>query len=208
MPGMVDRRAERGENTRRHLVETATRLFAERGYEATPVELVLAEAGVSRGALYHHFASKEALFEAALEGVQTRVAEAVRDAARAAGDPLGALRAGCATWLELAREPAVRRIVLLDAPWVVGWQRWREIDQRHSLGAVRTSLRALSRQGLLPAELVDVHAHVLLAALTEVALLIAQAAEPQAVTERAASVVAQLLDRLIAPSVDLPTANP
>ena len=198
---MTDRRAERGEVTRRHLVEVATRLFAERGYEATPVELVLAEAGVSRGALYHHFASKEALFEAALEAVQTTVAAAVRDAARRAPDPLGALRAGCATWLELARDPVVRRIVLLDAPVVVGWQRWREIDQRHSLGAVRASLLRLARQGRLPAALVDVEAHVLLAALTEVALLVAQAEEPAAVTEHAGAVVAQLLDRLVAPPV-------
>jgi AcrR family transcriptional regulator len=191
---VTDRRAERGEATRRHLVETATRLFAERGYEATPIELVLAEAGVSRGALYHHFVSKEALFEAALDATQAGVA--VRDAARRAGDPLGALRAGCATWLALARDPVVRRIVLLDAPGVVGWERWREIDQRHSLGAVTASLRALASEGRLTRALVDVHAHVLLAALTEVALLIAQADDPEAATERGEAVVERLLSGL------------
>jgi AcrR family transcriptional regulator len=193
---VTDRRAERGEATRRHLVETATRLFAERGYEATPVELVLAEAGVSRGALYHHFASKEALFEAALDATQAGVAVAVRDAARRAGDPLGALRAGCAIWLALARDPVVRRIVLLDAPGVVGWERWREIDQRHSLGAVTASLRALAAEGRLTRALVDVHAHVLLAVLTEVALLIAQADDPEAATERGEAVVERLLSGL------------
>ena len=193
---MTDRRAERGEATRRHLVETATRLFAERGYEATPIELVLAEAGVSRGALYHHFASKEALFEAALDATQAGVAVAVRDAARRAGDPLGALRAGCATWLALAQDPVVRRIVLLDAPGVVGWERWREIDQRHSLGAVTASLRALASEGRLTRALVDVHAHVLLATLTEVALLIAQADDPEAARERGEAVVERLLSGL------------
>ncbi|HEY2702200.1 MAG TPA: helix-turn-helix domain-containing protein [Candidatus Dormibacteraeota bacterium] len=194
---MTDRRAERGEATRRHLVATATRLFAERGYEATPIELVLAEARVSRGALYHHFASKEALFEAALDATQAGVAAAVRDAARRAADPLGALRAGCATWLALARDPAVRRIVLLDAPGVVGWERWREIDQRHSLGAVMASLRALANEGRLPRALVDVHAHVLLAGLTEVALLIARAEDPEVATERGEAVVARLLSGLV-----------
>ncbi len=193
---MTDRRAERGEATRRHLVETATRLFAERGYEATPIELVLGEAGVSRGALYHHFASKEALFEAALDVTQAGVAAAVRDAAGRADGPLGALRAGCATWLALARDPAVRRIVLLDAPGVVGWERWREIDERHSLGAVRASLRALANEGRLPRALVDVHAHVLLAGLTEVALLIARADDPEVATERGEAVVASLLSGL------------
>jgi AcrR family transcriptional regulator len=192
----MDRRAEKGEATRRRLVETATRLFAERGYEDTPVELVLAEAGVSRGALYHHFASKEALFEAALDATQAGVAVAVRNAARHAADPLGALRAGCAAWLALARDPVVRRIVLLDAPGVVGWQRWREIDLRHSLGAVRASLRAMAGEGRLSPQLVDVHAHVLLAALTEVALLIAQADDVEHATARAEAVVAQLLDGL------------
>lgn len=194
----MDGRVERGDRTRRRLVETATRLFAERGYEDTPVELLLTEAGVSRGALYHHFPSKEALFEAVLDEAQAQVAIAVRDAARRASDPRGALRAGCAAWLGLARDPVVRRIVLLDAPGVVGWKRWREIDERHSLGAVRVSLRRIASAGGLPAELVDVHAHVLLAALTEVALLIARADDAAAATAGAEETVSRLLDGLLA----------
>jgi hypothetical protein len=88
----------------------------------------------------------------------------------------------------------VRRIVLVDAPGVVGWQRWREIDLRHSLGAVRVSLRRLVGEGRLPAQLLDVHAHVLLAAMTELALLIAQADEPDAEAKRADAALTQLLE--------------
>ncbi len=194
----MDGRAERGDRTRRHLVETATRLFAERGYEETPIELLLTEAGVSRGALYHHFASKEALFEAVLDEAQAGVAVAVRDASRRAPDPRAALRAGCAAWLALARDPVVRRIVLLDAPGVVGWERWREIDERHSLGAVRVSLRRIAGVSGLPSALVDIHAHVLLAALTEVALLIARADDAAEATAGAEETVTRLLDGLLA----------
>lgn len=194
----MDGRVERGEATRRHLVETATALFAERGYDDTPVELVLDRAGVSRGALYHHFPSKEALFEACLEGVQARVALEVRDAARGAVDPLAGLRAGCGAWLRLARDPVVRRIVLVDAPAVVGWRRWREIDQRHSLGLVRASLRALAGEGRMAVGMVDMQAHLLLAALTEVALLIAEAGEEvDAASARAEEAVGRLLAGLV-----------
>lgn len=192
----MDRRAERGEATRNHLLETATRLFTERGYDHTPIELVISEAGVSRGALYHHFPSKVALFDAALDAVQARVAVAVRDAARSAVTPLGALRAGCAAWLDLARDPVVRRIVILDAPGVVGWQRWREVDLRHSLGAVRVSLRRLAGEGRLPAQLVDVHAHVVLAAMTELALLIAQSDDVERESARADAALSRLLEGL------------
>jgi len=192
----MDGRAERGETTYRHLLDTATRLFAERGYDHTPIELVVTEAGVSRGALYHHFPTKVALFDACLDTVQARVAVAVRDAARAAVTPLGALRAGCAAWLDLARDPVVRRIVLIDAPGVVGWRRWREIDLAHSLGAVRVSLRRLAGEGRLQAPLLDVHAHLLLAAMTELALLIAEADDPDAEARRADSVLSQLLEGL------------
>jgi hypothetical protein len=126
------------------------------------------------------------------------VAVAVREAARGVADARGALRAGCSAWLALARDPVVRRIVLLDAPGVVGWRRWREIDQRHSLGAVRASLRRIAGAGTAERGLAEVHAHVLLAALSEVALLIAEADDPDEATARAAQTVNRLLDGLLA----------
>src|SRR4051794_6830982 len=130
-----DRRIERGQASRRHLLEIAARLFTERGYEATSITDVLERARLSRGAFYHHFQSKEALFEAVLEMVEEHVGMTLREAAAGASDPVEAIRIGCRAWLDMASEDReVVQITLVDAPSVVGWERWREIDERHGLG--------------------------------------------------------------------------
>src|SRR6185369_10282804 len=128
----MSRRIEQGQATKQQLVEVATGLFAEHGYGGTSIEAVLAASGVSRGALYHHFSSKEVLFEAVLEAVETSITARIVDAARHADTPVAALRSGCRAWLRVADDPVAHQIALLDAPSVVGWQRWREIDGRHA----------------------------------------------------------------------------
>src|SRR5262250_2071882 len=112
----MNKNVERGQATRAHLIDVATRLFTERGYDGTSIKAVLAEAGVSRGSLYHHFPGKDALFWAVLEGVATRVAGQLADAERDAPDPVAALRAGCLAWIRLAGDQVVRQTVLIDAP--------------------------------------------------------------------------------------------
>jgi len=171
----MDRRIDRGQATRQRLLESATRLFTERGYEATSIEMVLADTGVSRGALYHHFDGKGSLFTAVLEATEARVAAVVAAAAASAAEPLGALRAGCEAWLRLAASDAtIRRIVLIDAPTVVGWSAWRAIDDRYALGLLKAGLSAVAAAGRIAPETVDVYAHLLLAALVEASLLIAR----------------------------------
>jgi AcrR family transcriptional regulator len=196
---MPDLRVERGKATRERLIEAARVLFGERGYDATSIEAVLDSAGVARGALYHHFATKEALFDAVLDRVVGDIAEAVADAARAAADPVASLRAGCAAWLRMALDPAVQRIVLLDPPAVVGWSRWREIDEQHTLGGLRTSLELIAGQGRLPADNVDLLSHMVLAAVNEAALMIARAEDPEQALRRGQEAVDTLLDRLVTP---------
>jgi AcrR family transcriptional regulator len=193
----VNRRVEQGEATRRELVAVARRLFAERGYDGTSVEAVLEETGVSRGALYHHFPSKQALFEAVLVAVEADVMSTVTAAARASTDPVQSLRAGCAAWLRLARDPEVQRIELIDAPAVVGWQRWRELAEGSALGQLKTSLQRVAETGRLPASSVDMLGHMLLAALNEVALLVARAEEPDAAVDGGQAAVDELLERLL-----------
>src|SRR5262249_36770443 len=122
----MSRRIERGQATRQRLLATAARLFAERGYEATSIEEMLQELQVSRGALYHHFDSKEALFEAVLHDIEAEVAEATVVASRGARDPAAALRAGCEAFLELALTPRIRHILLIDAPAPLASHKWRE----------------------------------------------------------------------------------
>jgi len=194
---MTDLRLEKGKATRDRLIEAARRLFGKRGYEATSIEAVLAAARVKRGSLYHHFQSKEALFDAVLDRQVAGISRAVGLAARAAGpDPVETLRAGCSRWLRMALDPAIQRIVLLDAPAVVGWKRWRQLDEQHTLGGLRANLKRIARQGRLPAGEVDVLAHMLLAALSEAAILIARAEDPRAALAAGQDAVDTLVDRL------------
>jgi AcrR family transcriptional regulator len=194
----VNRKVEKGQATRRQLVAAATRLFAARGYEATSVEAVLDEAGVSRGALYHHFEDKRALFEAVLESVETDLAAVVLRAAEASGDPRKSLQAGCRAWLSSLRDPVVRRIVLVDAPSVVGWERWREIDECHWFGLLKEGLAEALPPGRHDPTTVDVLAHMLLAALNELAFVIARAEDTEVATRAGEAALSDLLERLLA----------
>jgi len=195
----VDRRQDRGQATRDQLVTEATRLFAERGFDATSVEAVLDAAGVSRGSLYHHFKSKEALFEAVLDAAEVRIGEATLLAAAGAGDdPVAVLRAGALEWIRLAGDPVVQRIVLIDAPAVLGWERWREIEEQNALGNLRFAMQAVADDGRIDATLVDPFAHMLLAAINELALIVARAADTAAAQHQAETAVDELLTRLLA----------
>jgi AcrR family transcriptional regulator len=187
----------RGEATRAQLIAIATSLFASRGYEDTSIEAVLREAGVSRGSLYHHFAGKEALFEAVLDDVEVRVGGAVVAAAGEAAGPVAALRAGFLAWIRIAGDPVVQRILLIDAPSVLGWERWRAMEERHALGLIRATLQAVADGGSLRPDLVDVLAHVLLASVNEVALLVARSEDPDSAMTAGADAIDQLLQRLL-----------
>jgi len=186
----------RGEATRGQLIAVATGMFAEHGYEDTSIEAVLREAGVSRGSLYYHFASKEALFEAVAEAVETSVGEQTLAAARDADGPVAALRAGFIAWIQLAGHPVVRRILLIDAPSVLGWERWRAMEEYHALGAIRAVLEVIAWEGKLRPELVGTFAHVLLASVNEVALLVARSQDEDAAMKFGADTIDELLQRL------------
>jgi AcrR family transcriptional regulator len=191
-------KVEKGQATRRELLAAATQLFAAQGYDDTSIDNVLEAAGVSRGALYHHFAGKEALFEAVLEEVEVQLAAEVTAAAEATGDPRQMLQAGCLAWLQRLRDPVVRRIVLVDAPAVVGWARWREIDECHWFGLLKSALAESLPPSRLDATSLDVLAHMLLAALNELAFVIARADDPDAAAQAGEAAVVDLLGRLLA----------
>ena len=151
----ADKRLEKGQETRRAIVETATRLFAERGYAAVSIETVLAACQISRGALYHHFASKEELLEAAFEAVEIDVTAKVLASAANASGAAAAVQAGCEAFLDLTQDPVVRQIMLTDAPSVLGWDKWREIDERHAFGLMKAALEPAAQEAGIPAALVD-----------------------------------------------------
>jgi AcrR family transcriptional regulator len=194
----LDKRVVRGQATREQLVGVATRLFAERGFDGTSIEAVLDEAGVSRGSLYHHFPSKEALFEAVFLALEDRVGEdLMRAAVGAGGDSMAGLRAGCLEWMRLAGDPVVQRVVLIDAPAVLGWQRWREVEEAHALGLLKAAMQVAANEGRIDAELADAFAHVVLATLNELALLIARSDDRAAAQRSSQAAVDQLLTRLL-----------
>ena len=188
-----DLRVARGQATRERLIATARELFGRDGYDATSIEAVLRDAGVARGSLYHHLENKTSHLDAVLDRV---VAEIAAEAARAHDDPVEGLRAGCGAWLRMALDPAVQRISLVDAPAVVGWSRWRELDEQHTLGGVRRSLQRIADSGRLPSDQVDVLAHMLLASVSEAALLIPHAQDPEAALQAGQAAFDTLLDRL------------
>jgi AcrR family transcriptional regulator len=190
-------KAERGQATRQQIVAEATRLFAA-GYEAASIDAVLRACGISRGALYHHFASKEALFTAVLEAEEARIAEALMASTQGLTSPLDMLRAGCSAWLNMAASDlSVRRIVLTDAPSVVGWEAWRDIDSRHGLGLLKAAFRLAAQLGHLRESRVDAYAHALLAVLTEMALMVARADNRSAAAEAGRDAVELVLSQLM-----------
>jgi AcrR family transcriptional regulator len=197
LPESVNQNVARGAVTRDHLLTTATALFAERGYEATSIEGVLHAAVVSRGSLYHHFKGKEALFEAVLEELETDVGRRTVEAAAGATDPTAALRAGCLEWVKIARDPVVQRILLIDAPSVLGWDRWRALEERHALGLIKEVIGMIAEQGGLATELVDVFSHVILAAINEIALLIARSEQPDTAMDLGIGAIDEVLSRLL-----------
>jgi AcrR family transcriptional regulator len=192
---VADQRIEKGRATRDRLVEAGREAFGTRGYEATSIAEILDAAGVAKGALYHHFETKAALFDAVLDRVVQEIAEAAADRARRAPDPAASLKAGCGAWLEMTLDPAIQRIALLDAAAVVGWARVREIDDRHTLSGMRRNLERLAEQSGLDAD-IDLLAHMVLAAVNEAALFIVRADDPRAALAVGRQAVDSLIDRL------------
>jgi AcrR family transcriptional regulator len=192
--------AERSESTRAALIEAARRLFAERGYAGVGTEEIVRAAQVTRGALYHHFAGKRELFEAAYEAVEADLAKRIADGALNAGasSPLEAMRAGAAMFLAACTEPEAQRIALLDGPSVLGWDRWREIAAEHGLGLIEGTLQAAVDAGAIDPQPVRPLAHVLMGALDEAAMLVARADDPEAMRAEVGRTLDSLLDGLSA----------
>lgn len=176
-------REERAEATRAQLIAAATELFAERGYAEVGTEDVVRRAGMTRGALYHHFPDKRELFAAVYERLEQELVTSIgeRLASSAAGfDAIELLTSGIRSFLDECARPAVVRIGLLDAPTVLGWARWREVGERYGLGLVISSLEYGMQTGALRHQPVRPLALLLLAALGEAAQLIAHAEHPDA----------------------------
>lgn len=189
--------AERAEATRAALVASARRLFVEKGYFDTGTEEIVRDAAVTRGALYHHFTDKKALFLAVFEAVETDLMSAA--GARVAGDAFGRLSAGLLGFLDASLTPEVQRVLLIDGPAVLGWQEWRALEAQYGLGAIRQLLSDAIAEGTISPQPVDPLANILLAAVDEAALYIANNENPRVARDTAAVSMNTVLGGLARP---------
>jgi AcrR family transcriptional regulator len=176
---------ERTESTREALILAARRLFTERGYEQVGTEEVVRAAGVTRGALYHHYGDKASLLEAVYNRIEAESTERVARIVLGSElhSPLEAMKAGIEAFLEECEKPELRQIALHDAPAVLGWERWREIGAANGLGLIEASLGAAIEAGEIRPVPVKPTAHLLMGALDEAAMLLARDDRPEARTE-------------------------
>ncbi|HEX4564711.1 MAG TPA: TetR/AcrR family transcriptional regulator [Solirubrobacteraceae bacterium] len=194
---MRSRKAEQSLETRSALIAAARELFAARGYADVGTEEIVRAAGVTRGALYHHFDGKRELFEAVYEELERELVEQVAQSAELqTSDPLEILRIGALAFLDASEDPAVQRIALLDAPAVLGWLRWREIGMRYGLGVVQATLQAAVDAGVIDEQPVEPLAHMILGAIDEGAMLVARADDGGKTRAAVGASVTRFLDAL------------
>lgn len=191
--GMTNKKAEVAARTRAALEAAARKLFETRGFAAVSAEEIVAAAGVTRGALYHHYNGKEGLFEAVAEAAMQRLHENIAPAPGGATDAVDALKQGVRRFLELSAAPRTQRVLFIDAPLVLGWQRWRQMDARYGLGLLKRAVAAGMAQGCLRPGPPEMVAQVLLSAMIETSMIIAAAPRKREARAQAES----LLDRVI-----------
>jgi AcrR family transcriptional regulator len=194
-------RAEQVAQTRAALVAAGRALFGRSGFAATSVEDLAREAGVTTGALYHHFPTKAALFEAVFELVHGELMAASGQAAQQAAGIVEALTEGLVAFLDKVLEPDVQRIVITDAPSVLGPARFTELDERHAFGAIVAGLEAATQLGALQVDDPQTLARLLLGALTRGGMLIASSADPLGTRDAVAAALRAIL-RGLAPRPD------
>ena len=186
-----------GAATRAELMRVARALFAERGYAAVGTEEIVARANVTRGALYHHFADKKDLFRAVHEELEEELVAGVGKRIAGIEDPWELAVTGVRAFLDACQnDRALRQIALIDAPAVLGWEEWREIDARYGLGLVTFGLRNGMDAGVFRERDVTPLAHLLIGAMTEAALMVANASDPYAARREAEPALLALLEGL------------
>jgi AcrR family transcriptional regulator len=191
--------AERRAATIGEVLDAARKLFGARGFADTTVDDIAARAGVAKGAVYHHFASKEEIFARVVETIQAELAAAqIPETSSSPRDPLDMIAAGVLRYLLAICAPDIKRILLIDGPAVLGWQKWRDIDMRYFGALTKAGLaNALGDKGS-PRE-IEPLAHLLMGAIMEAALVCATAEHPRKVAKELSAGIRALLGGLVNP---------
>lgn len=172
------RKAEQSEATRAALIAAGRALFAERGFADTATEEIVQRAGVTRGALYHHFKDKTDLFRAVVEQLEGEVTAKTGEAALNAGGIWEGIIAATERFLDECLDPAIRRIILIDAPSALGLQTWRAIERKYGLALIQMALETAMNEGLIDRQPVEPLSHIVAGAINEAALTIGAADDP------------------------------
>jgi AcrR family transcriptional regulator len=162
--------AERRAATIESILKAGRLLFGERGFAATTIDDIAEQARVAKGAVYHHFATKEAVFEAVFDQVSRALVQEIDRAVRAEKDVLAAMVAGTQHYFAACAKGPTGQIILRDGPAVLGWERWREIDAQHFGGKIPRAIAAAMDAGLIARQPVEPLARLLLGAVTEAAV--------------------------------------
>jgi AcrR family transcriptional regulator len=185
---------ERTRATTGQLIDAARELFAADGYAATSLDAVVEKAGVTKGALYHHFASKRELFAAVYDREQRALADLIDLSSKSRRDPLERFHAGCHAFFEGSLDPGTQRITLIDAPGALGWERMREIEAKYSTAQLREALKAVIAAGRIEVRPIEPLTHLLLGALCEAAMMVARSKNPRQEARRSLRELRALVD--------------
>jgi AcrR family transcriptional regulator len=188
------RRDEDARATREALIDAALELFTRRGYAEVGTEQIVQRAKLTRGALYHHFDDKRDLFRAVLEAVEADLVERIAARMDGVSDRWEVMLTGTRAFLDACEEPAVKQIALMDAPAVLGWREWREIDERYWLGLMKAALGAAIDAGVLRPAPLDALCHLMLGAMAEAAFVIANADDPVTARQESEAALFALLE--------------
>ena len=215
VPGVtgVTRRQQYSATTKRALIDVAEELFTESGYANTSLDAIVAGARVTKGALYHHFSGKQALFEAVFERVETDASKSINKALSDKRDPWEKAQAGLGAFLEIVQQPRYRRIVIQEGPAVLGYERFREQEERSTFGSVLDIVRSVLGAGdwELDEGMLQTFARIFFGAMSSAGESVATAEDPEMAAWRVEAAIGFMITgfRTLADSgIDLPTAPP
>jgi AcrR family transcriptional regulator len=205
----VSRRQQYSASTKRALVDVAAKLFTEQGYGATSLDQIVAGARVTKGALYHHFSGKQAVFEAVFEKVESDASARIRKALKGSRDPWEKALLGLRSFLAIVQDPSYQRVVIQEGPAILGYERFREQEERSSYGLVHDMVRDVLRDSPyeLDEEMLETFTRIFFGAMSAAGESVSTAADPKLAVARVETAIAFILTglRTLADNgVDLP----
>ena len=189
----MSRRQEYSSSTRKALLKSASDLFAVRGYAGTSLDEVVTAARVTKGALYHHYAGKLALFQAVFDQCEAGAVRRITSDVRRKKDPWDKALTAVASFLDVCKEPAYRRIVMQEGPVVLGFDRWRESEERSTYGLVHDLVRRVLRQYEIEGALLDTFTRIFYGAMSSAGIAVSEAEDAETASREVATVISLML---------------